>query len=100
MPYKDPEAHKEYRIRRSQANLKFLREYKVAKGCADCGWNKHHAGLEFDHLSDKFKNMGEMVRYKTARMMEELSKCEVVCGTCHNLRTWQRKVDNGTATMV
>ena len=68
----------------------FFRAYKVENGCADCGYNKHHAGLEFDHVGDKEFNIAAMARYSMKRVLAELEKCEVVCGTCHNIRTFNR----------
>ena len=91
MPYKDQEQHRLYRIERTRRNTEFLREYKVQKGCADCGYNAHHAGLEFDHLDDKYKNVSCMRNYSMAKILEEVAKCDVVCGTCHNIRTFSRK---------
>lgn len=91
MPYKDKEQHRLYRLARTAKHTEFLRAYKVERGCADCGWNGHHAGLEFDHLSDKTANISCMRNYSMKRILEEVAKCEVVCGTCHNLRTFKRK---------
>lgn len=91
MPYKDPEIHKQYRLERRMAGRKFLQDYKTSKGCADCGWNKHHAGLEFDHLDGKEYNVGNMASFSMAKILKEIAKCEVVCGTCHNMRTWNRR---------
>jgi hypothetical protein len=91
VPYKDKEIHRQYRIDRHNRNLEFLRRYKTEHGCMDCGWNKHHAGLEFDHREDKFKNVPAMVNYSQEKLLAEIDKCDVVCGTCHNLRTWERK---------
>lgn len=91
MPYKDKEAHKQYRIARSAANRQFLQDYKVKMGCADCGYNENHAGLEFDHTGEKFLNVSTMANHSMAKILEEIAKCEVVCGTCHNIRTYNRR---------
>ena len=95
MGYKDSEQRKQYmkdwsRARRDK-NRKLVQEYKVAKGCTDCGYNTHHAGLEFDHISnDKEYNVATLMG-QDKKLWEEISKCEVVCGTCHGIRTWNRK---------
>jgi hypothetical protein len=91
MPYKDPEVRRAFDIERSRKMIEFLRDYKVKKGCADCGYNEHHAGLEFDHVYGKVQNVSKMGRYGKERVMEEVAKCDVVCGTCHNIRTFNRK---------
>jgi thymidine kinase len=91
MPYKDKEVHKQYRQQRYLENQDFIRVYKLEKGCYDCGYKKHHAGLEFDHREDKFRNVTHMLTYSRSKLLEEIAKCDVVCGTCHNIRTWIRK---------
>jgi hypothetical protein len=67
----------------------FLRDYKLEQGCADCGYNAHHAALEFDHVRgtkahkvSKSKSIAQAIR--------EIEKCEVVCATCHAIRTFER----------
>lgn len=92
MPYKDAEQHRLYRIARQHKHRKFLQDYKVEHGCKDCGYNEHHAGLEFDHIGDdKVYNLGNMAPMSMAKILVEVAKCEVVCGTCHNIRTWNRR---------
>jgi len=91
MPYKDPEMFKKYNVERALKMRDFLREYKVSAGCMDCGYSAHHAGLEFDHREDKFQNLAAMIRYSKEKVLTEIAKCDVVCGTCHNIRTFNRK---------
>lgn len=92
MPYKT----KEQRAKRDQArrleNLEFLVAYKLKSGCVDCGYNKHHAGLQFDHLPGfkKYANVASLTYRSREVLLEEISKCEVVCGTCHCIRTFER----------
>lgn len=79
---------------RNRLGRQFLQEYKVKLGCADCGYNEHHAGLEFDHVDgDKKYNVSELTTSPN-KLEQELAKCEVVCGTCHNIRTWERRNEN------
>ena len=71
-----------------------LRALKLRRCCVDCGYNAHFAGLEFDHLPayPKKGDIGGMTgRNARAGFWEEVQKCEVVCSTCHKVRTWQRK---------
>ena len=93
MPFKDKEAHKAWRRQRVEENVEFMRQYKVEQGCADCGYNEHHAGLFFDHLPgfEKEHNLGGMYHHSRSKILEEISKCEVVCGRCHGIRTWERQ---------
>lgn len=67
----------------------FLRDYKVDKGCTDCGYNAHHAALEFDHIIGvKRINVCNADSIKAAQ--KEIEKCEVVCSNCHKIRTYNR----------
>lgn len=98
MPYKDKEAYntyqREYRKRQYQELVQRVRDHKVEQGCQDCGYNVHHAGLELDHRdgrSDSEVSVSQLFGRGWNRVKEELDKCDVVCGTCHNIRTWERR---------
>lgn len=78
-----------YRVsehRRRVARVRaFLAEYKVEKGCIDCGYNKHFAALEFDHVVGiKKSSVASLVSWRA--IMEEISKCVVRCANCHAIR--------------
>ena len=74
------------RYRRVQ---EFLREYKLSKGCADCGYRTHHAALEFDHIHGE-KELNVCFAKSIAQAKKEIFKCEVVCANCHAVRTFGR----------
>lgn len=60
--------------------------------CADCGIKYPYPVMEFDHLRDKKFNISSAVN-KAASMqalIDEISKCEVVCANCHRIRTFER----------
>jgi len=83
----------QYMREQYQRNAAWMREYKVSQGCVDCGYNKHHAGLEFDHREGRTKGeraVAGLMGRSLNRIKEEIAKCDVVCGTCHNVRTWDR----------
>jgi hypothetical protein len=74
----------------TERKMKEIHEYQMEKGCADCGFNKHPAALEFDHVnpSEKVFNIGEQIGTKSRESLwEEIAKCEVVCANCHAIRT-------------
>ena len=91
MPYKDKAVKKAYDRARYEINLGLMRKHKVESGCMDCGYNAHHAGLEYDHVRGKYKNVAAMLSGTTERLFAEIAKCDVVCGTCHNIRSFNRK---------
>lgn len=75
-----------------------LNEIKLAQGCADCGYRTHAVALHFDHLPGKGKMMGISQMWRKAglrdKVIEEISKCEVVCANCHAVRTAQRREEH------
>jgi len=66
--------------------------YKLAHGCADCGYNRHPAALDLDHLPQfaKRAEVGRLAGAGRDAILAELAKCEVVCANCHRIRTGQR----------
>lgn len=61
--------------------------------CADCGVSYPPYIMQFDHRPDKtkFKNVSNMWSYSIARILEEASKCDIVCANCHYERTWKQQ---------
>lgn len=97
MAYKNPEDYRAYMRtymkKQYERDIQRVRDYKVSKGCADCGYNAHHAGLELDHREGRGENefsISQIMGRGWKRIQEEMDKCDVVCGTCHNVRTWNR----------
>lgn len=80
---------------RKQENLRnkkvkdFLAEYKLNRGCKDCGYKEHHSSLEFDHISGK-KERNVCFAKSIGQAKKEIEKCEVVCSNCHRIRTYKR----------
>jgi hypothetical protein len=71
-------------------------EYKKFIGCVSCGYNQHSCSLQLDHIdpSTKFRNKhgrivhpAGMVYYSMLEMLEEYSKCRVMCANCHAVHT-------------
>lgn len=107
MPHKDPETAKAWRRQwwknspaiRDKQNVRsrdmrakinaMLREHKLAVGCADCGFNAHHAALEFHHLGNKELNLS--FAKSLGQAQREMAKCEVLCSNCHRIRHWNEK---------
>jgi len=71
----------------SKKNHDWMKELKVKAGCACCGYNTHSEGLDFDHLSDKKFNVGRGGAYSKKRLEKEIKKCQILCGTCHHIKT-------------
>jgi hypothetical protein len=66
-----------------------MAEYKLERGCADCGYKAHSAALHFDHVrGEKFGNVSQSPSLSWFR--QEAEKCDVVCANCHAVRTYER----------
>ena len=75
--------------RRAAKIRRWLDEYKLSKGCVDCGYRDHHAALHFDHVrGKKLRNVCTSKSVKQAQA--EIEKCEVRCANCHSVRTFAR----------
>jgi len=72
----------------------FLNEYKMKCGCVDCGYNESPHALDFDHLRDKKFGLSYSMTRPMQAILEEISKCEVVCANCHRIRTHERIREN------
>ena len=70
--------------------------FKRRAGCTDCGTHDWRV-LEFDHLPgfEKLFTIGEAVKltgfYTDEQIAAEVTKCEVVCNSCHLSRTMMRR---------
>lgn len=75
-------------IERSKKIKEFLANFKLEKGCSDCGYKEHHVALDFDHIKDKSFHVCNAKSISQAK--KEIEKCEVVCSNCHRIRTFNR----------
>lgn len=62
----------------------WLEDYKMARGCADCGYCEHPAGLEFHHPYGSDKEICGINSFPKAK--REVYKCIVLCAICHRIR--------------
>ncbi len=88
-------------LRREKNN--FIRDYKTAHGCVDCG-EKDWIVLELDHRnrSEKKYTPSDLNKKSWTAIHEELAKCDVRCANCHRRRTyaekhWMPKADGSAA---
>jgi predicted nucleic-acid-binding Zn-ribbon protein len=87
----------------------WLRKYKQAKGCENCGYNEHFIALDFAHIdpitkseetitTGKAGGMTRLIRkiYKDKRkreealtnLIKEVRKCKILCKNCHQVETY------------
>jgi len=97
MPYKNKDDLNKYFRERYSKNQEYVRELKVKVGCKDCGYNAHHAGLEFDYILPRLRGTVASQMGKSLKVIkEEIERCEVICGTCHGIREWNRNQNGET----
>jgi len=64
------------------------------RSCVDCGESFAPCAMDFDHRdpSTKRSAVTRMIgRAGTARILDEVAKCDIVCANCHRLRTFVRR---------
>ena len=76
------------RKRRIEYKIKILKIKEDSNGCIKCSWKKHSEILQYHHRdkkSKKFKmSTGNLASYKWDKVIEEISKCDLLCPNCHN----------------
>lgn len=91
--------HEKARLRNQVKRNKYRRyieEYKEKNHtCLDCKNPFPHYVLQFDHRPDEIK-LFTIGNTKTIPSLDalvaEVAKCDVVCGNCHSIRTWERLI--------
>lgn len=76
-------------------NMKiWFEEYKKTLACLKCGEN-HPACLDFHHRDgdEKEFNVYKAVQdgHSKAKILEEISKCDVLCCKCHRILHWEER---------
>ena len=111
MPYTDikkrREAHKRYYLKnkvlykdKNSRRRKELIDFVISlkqKPCMDCGVQYPHYVMDFDHRDRKTKltTINRMVNYHSfsqEKILEEMTKCDLVCANCHRVRTYCRVI--------
>ncbi len=67
---------------------------KDGKPCADCAQAFPAGAMQFDHRPgvEKLGNVGDLARRMNRRLvLAEIEKCDLVCATCHAIRTVSRR---------
>jgi hypothetical protein len=79
---------------RWEAKMRALILAAKDRPCADCGGRWHPLVMEHDHRpgTEKMFNLGDVRARQTGleKLQEELDKCDVLCPTCHRIRTLRR----------
>ena len=59
--------------------------------CADCSQSYPHYVMQWDHKDGtKVSNLADLVKRGNKQLiLDEITKCDLICGNCHLTRTWQ-----------
>jgi hypothetical protein len=94
--------HETYKSRARKREKDLLVQIQALKAgpCADCKRAFPPYVMDFDHRDAK-KKVGSVSRLRHAgwsmsRILDEISKCDLVCANCHRIRTHERQ--SGTST--
>ena len=69
-----------------------LIEYMGGK-CVDCGYSGHPAAFDLDHvIGIKQRIIAHLLEGSWYQLLEEASKCNLVCANCHRIRTYARQL--------
>lgn len=82
MPYKDKKAQSAYQCGR----VKKLKEIWLKENgpCKTCGSTEN---LQVDHLDSSRKTSHRIWSWSETRRIEELAKCQVLCKSCHIIKS-------------
>jgi transposase-like protein len=87
---------KEGIIRYHQRRSEFINSLKNHP-CADCGKSYPPYCMEFDHVRGKKIASVAILKYcSMARILKEITKCDIVCANCHRVRTQSKKTHKTT----
>lgn len=94
-----------YRQEKELSRKDWMDEIKVQIPCTDCGkyFREEPWRLQWDHLPgmEKLGNVSDMVsKGLKKKALEEIKKCELVCGPCHSQRGIARGQIKRTARMI
>lgn len=67
----------------------FLIQQLEGKSCNTCG-ETDLLVLEFDHLKDKSFDIGQAHWKSEEELLEEISKCQILCANCHRRKTHEQ----------
>ena len=78
-----------YAAKRRNRRKHHLNQYKVKKGCAECGYDLYGCALDFDHLdrSTKIAPVSRLALGSLKKLFTEIRKCQVLCRNCHQIKS-------------
>ncbi|MCW6550346.1 hypothetical protein NFB56_16025 [Yersinia ruckeri] len=85
-------AARKCQLKRTEENKKWIDDYKMSKGCVNCGYKQHASALDFDHIDRESKSFTIGSRtggLSKKRLAIEMKKCQILCANCHRIKTFE-----------
>jgi hypothetical protein len=85
-------------MKKLKADKRTLIRILKDRPCADCGQRFPPAAMDFDHVrGEKLHGVAHIVNtaHSIDTLLAEIAKCDVVCATCHRIRTHQEAHEDG-----
>ena len=76
-----------------------LQQFKYENGCKECG-ERDPRCLDFHHISDKKYCVSSLINHSRKVLLQEISKCEVLCANCHRKLHVKLMIDITHANVV
>jgi len=102
--YKENKAKRKAEVRERRKSLRrWYAEWRRTLSCQRCGLAGENCPwlLEFHHRPDEEKvaSVSFLVNngYSTARVQEEMDKCDVLCANCHRREHYEESVEQGSS---
>ena len=93
------------RIKRER-RMRHLNRWRLSKGCEQCGWAEHIAGLQWAHKEPVLRNNSSKCKYarnqslsdqpraiaggaKLSTLMAAVRKHKILCANCHAIETYE-----------
>lgn len=74
--------------RHKMSRWAYIAEYKLERGCKNCGYDSHPSVLDFHHKDKEKKsfNISRGIHNNSIEVIEkEMEKCDVLCANCHRV---------------
>ena len=85
--YRKTKEYQDFKLNRIKFNREIIDHFKN-QPCLDCHKKFPPECMDFDHVyGEKIMNVSQMLMQSVVRIINEISKCEVVCSNCHRIRS-------------
>lgn len=82
---KNVAASRALRVSKNREIIRALKDFP----CVDCGIKYPYYVMDFDHKrGKKLAHLSSLAGNSLERILDEITKCDLVCANCHRIRTY------------